>query len=460
MRRRSIRLALGTMVLVLTPIVGGVGSVARADDTATSAEISRGATGSAGLATNAGASCNGAAVPVRPRPPSLTAAQLASLQTVQRWADLIASAQPDDSDPALFAELTTVFPGTDIHSPEELSAGWGNLQAADVVWVREDGSGALVFGELVYDSASSKPCRTGFLCGRAEVDRGVIDSLALEAADGAIDEGTVVTSRYPYVEGRWIAADDATSSGATVQARLVDLCNAGVPARRRVAAGGGLHRPGDGGRGELGRRGGVPGAAERIASSGPRRRCTGHDPRRILGRGDRHRNGVIDHVRATDRRDDASGPAAVDMHLRHHRHGVEHTRVDHGTSRRAGAVGTHQPRRQRRLQRVGTGRHGWNGDSARSRHDRRRHDRRRRRPPSTRPPSTRPPSTRPPTTRTRPSGRSASTPRPPRSPTHRESAGDRRCCRCRVSGRRRASIDRRPRSRQQRTPASRCRRGP
>ena len=86
-----------------------------------------------------------------------------------------------------------------------------------------------MFGELVYDNASSKPCRTGFLCGRAEVDRGVIDSLALEAADGAIDESTVVTRRYPYVDGRWIAADDATSSGATVQARLVDLCNAAIP---------------------------------------------------------------------------------------------------------------------------------------------------------------------------------------------------------------------------------------
>jgi hypothetical protein len=217
------------MVLILTPIVGGVGSDARADDTATPNGISRGAAGSAGLATNAGASCNGAAVPVRPEPPSLAAAQLASLHTVQRWADLIASAQPDDSDPALFAELTTVFPGIDIHSPDELSEGWGNLQAADVVWVRDDGSGAFVFGELVYDNASSKPCRTGFLCGRAEVDRGVIDSLALEAADGAIDESTVVTSRYPYVDGRWIAADDATSSGATVQARLVDLCNAAIP---------------------------------------------------------------------------------------------------------------------------------------------------------------------------------------------------------------------------------------
>ena len=377
-----------------------------------------------------------------------------------------ASAQPDDSDPALFAELTTVFPGTDIHSPEELSAGWGNLQAADVVWVREKqgGSGALVFGELVYDSASSKPCRTGFLCGRAQVDRGVIDSLALEAADGAIDEGTVVTSRYPYVEGRWIAADDATSSEsrrasrgsstrATPRSRAADesrpAAGCAVARGTAVAASSGGEEARQAQPNGLLPAGLVEGAPVTIrdASSGE-----------VIGTGT---VSSTTFVQLTDETTPAgpppwtctfditatvsSTPESITVQVGELAPlGPTSLGGSGGFSVSVPSSGTGGTELQPAVDTTAVDTTAVDTTAV------------------DRPPSTRPPSTRPPTTRTRPSGRSASTPRPPRSPTaiaSQRATDDVADVVCRVAVEppsSRAALLAVSSS----TPASRCRRGP
>jgi hypothetical protein len=232
MRCRSSVWAFGATVLVLTaPICGVVGSVALAENTAALTGIGRGAAAEharASMTVTSGQSCNGTPVPVRPELPSLTPEQLASLQTVQRWLDLVASAMVEQPDPALFAEIKAVYPGWDVQSADDLAEGYGNMEAAHLVWVREDDDGTFVIGELVYDNASTKPCRTGFLCGRADVNGGVIDSVDLETTDGTIDD-SAFTSSYPYVDGSWIPPEEETSfGGATVQERLIELCDAAV----------------------------------------------------------------------------------------------------------------------------------------------------------------------------------------------------------------------------------------
>jgi hypothetical protein len=102
------------------------------------------------------------------------------------------------------------------------------MEAADMVWVRQNDDGSFSAAELVYDNpVNGHPCRTGFLCQRAMVSDGVIASMTQDAPEATFDDFGSITQGYPYVDGTWIPANATTSSGLSVQDRLIDLCDVG-----------------------------------------------------------------------------------------------------------------------------------------------------------------------------------------------------------------------------------------
>lgn len=169
--------------------------------------------------------CAGEPVPPRLAPVGLSDAERQGFDRIQQWMDLLGRARPGDdtANQRLADEMAGLFPnwGKDV-------AGYVNMAVTHLLPAAidplGDGSTAYIVGEVVYDDASSKPCRTGFLCRRYTLGSDqIIRSAAYAAADPLL-------AGYPYRESRWYAIDELNpvTGAGTVADWLPEACRLAV----------------------------------------------------------------------------------------------------------------------------------------------------------------------------------------------------------------------------------------
>lgn len=165
----------------------------------------------------ASASCGGVAVPAAAWSSAAPADGAPIVELLQRYFLAEASAKPGQDNTAALDEMKRWYP-TLARTEATLTNGYSNKESNLTQWIGRQPGGAAVVGQLVYDNAGRKPCRTGFLCFAVQTDGQHITGLA------GLNHPDPQFHRYPFFDDRWYGPAEVIPNGQTAERFLTDSC--------------------------------------------------------------------------------------------------------------------------------------------------------------------------------------------------------------------------------------------